>query len=70
MNYGDLIHRVVWTFIQAAVGVLTSINLTGINLDAGKTAAATAAAAGIAAVLVVIKEFARSQLSTTPPAGE
>ena len=58
MNLPDLAHRSLWTFVQTFIGTLTVANLMGI--DFGIIAAAAAAA--VADVLVIIKEYARHQL--------
>ena len=61
MNLTDLAHRTLWTFIQTFTGVLVASGL--FDLDLGLLHAAAAAA--IADVLVVVKEYARHQLDTT-----
>ena len=61
MNLTDLAHRTLWTFIQTFTGVLVAAGL--FDLDLGLLHAAAAAA--IADVLVVVKEYARHQLDTT-----
>jgi hypothetical protein len=60
MNLTDLAHRAIWTFVQTFTGSLAAANLLG--LDWGVTAALAAAA--VADVLVVVKEYARHQLGT------
>lgn len=67
MDYADLVHRVGWTFIQAAIGTVASINLTGIDVEGAKQLGVAAVTSGVAAVVVVIKEFARNQLSSSEP---
>jgi len=59
LNLPDLAHRSLWTFVQTFVGTLTVANL--MDLEFGILAAAGAAA--IADVLVIVKEYARSQLA-------
>ena len=59
MNLPDLAHRTLWTFVQTFTGTLVVANL--MDLQFGILAAAGAAA--IADVLVVVKEYARSQLA-------
>ena len=61
MNLTDLAHRTLWTFIQTFTGVLVTSGL--FDLEVGLFHAAAAAA--IADVLVVVKEYARHQLDTT-----
>ena len=61
MNLTDLAHRTLWTFIQTFTGVLVAAGL--FDLEVGLLHAAAAAA--IADVLVVVKEYARHQLDTT-----
>ena len=60
MNLTDLAHRTLWTFIQTFTGVLVAAGL--FDLELGLFHAAAAAA--IADVLVVVKEYARHQLDT------
>lgn len=59
MNLTDLGHRALWTFVQTFLGTLTAASL--LDLEFGIVAAATAAA--IADVLVIVKEYARHQLT-------
>jgi hypothetical protein len=61
MNAADLGHRALWTFIQTFTGVLVAAGL--FDLQIGLLHAAAAAA--IADVLVVVKEYARHELSGT-----
>jgi hypothetical protein len=58
METTDLAHRTLWTFVQTFVGVLTASGI--FDLEVGILHAAAAAA--IADVLVVVKEYARHQL--------
>ena len=60
MNLTDLAHRTLWTFIQTFTGVIVAAGL--FDLELGLFHAAAAAA--IADVLVVVKEYARHQLDT------
>ena len=62
MNLPDLAHRALWTFVQTFLGTLSVSGLMG--LEWGVLAAAAAAA--IADVLVIVKEYAKHQLA--PPA--
>ena len=59
MNLPDLAHRAVWTFVQTFLGTLTAASL--LNIEFGIIAAGAAAA--IADVLVLVKEYARHQLT-------
>jgi hypothetical protein len=59
VNLADLAHRTLWTFVQTFTGTLVVANL--MDLEFGILAAAGAAA--IADVLVVVKEYARTQLA-------
>jgi len=59
MDPKDLAHRAIWTFIQTFSGVLVASGM--FDLEVGLLHAAAAAA--IADVLVVVKEYARTQLA-------
>jgi hypothetical protein len=59
VNLADLAHRTLWTFVQTFTGTLVVANL--MDLEFGILAAAGAAA--VADVLVVVKEYARTQLA-------
>jgi hypothetical protein len=59
MDLTDLGHRTLWTFVQTFTGVLVAAGL--FDLEVGLLHAAAAAA--IADVLVVVKEYARKQLT-------
>ena len=59
MDLTDLGHRTLWTFVQTFTGVLVAAGL--FDLEVGLLHAAAAAA--IADVLVVVKEYARNQLA-------
>ena len=61
MDTRDLAHRSLWTAVQTFTGVLVTAGL--FDLEVGLLHAAAAAA--IADVLVVVKEYARHQLDTT-----
>jgi hypothetical protein len=58
MDPKDLAHRAIWTFVQTFTGVLVASGM--FDLEVGLLHAAAAAA--IADVLVVVKEYARTQL--------
>jgi len=55
----DLAHRTLWTFVQTFTGVLVASSLLDLNVDL----LAAGFAAAIADVLVVVKEYARAQLT-------
>jgi hypothetical protein len=59
MNLTDLAHRALWTFVQTFFGTLTAASL--LDIEFGILAAGAAAA--IADVLVLVKEYARHQLA-------
>ena len=59
MDPRDLAHRSLWTFVQTFTGVLITAGL--FDLEVGLIHAAVAAA--FADVLVVVKEYARTQLA-------
>jgi len=59
MDPKDLAHRTIWTFVQTFTGVLVASGM--FDLEVGLLHAASAAA--IADVLVVVKEYARTQLA-------
>jgi hypothetical protein len=59
MDLTDLAHRTLWTFVQTFSGVLVASGM--FDLEVGLLHAAAAAA--IADVLVVVKEYARTQLA-------
>ena len=61
MNLPDLGHRTLWTFVQTFTGVLVASGM--FDLEVGLLHAAAAAA--IADVLVVVKEYARHELTGT-----
>jgi hypothetical protein len=58
VNLTDLAHRTLWTFVQTFTGVLVASGI----FDLGVGILHAAAAAAIADVLVVVKEYARHQL--------
>jgi hypothetical protein len=58
MNLTDLAHRSFWTFVQSVTGMLTA----GAIFDLDLTVLHAVAAGAIADVLVVVKEYARTQL--------
>lgn len=67
MDYRDLAHRLVWTFIQAFTGALIA---SGALESVDLTVLEAAAIAGLGDVLVVIKEFARKQLGIRCAVGD
>jgi hypothetical protein len=54
----DMAHRVLWTFVEAFAGFLVAAQVISFDLSAVQSAAG----AGIASVLVVVKEYGRRQL--------
>lgn len=62
----DLTHRVTWTFVEAFTGALITFGVADIiaDLDLGAALIGLLAAvgAGVGAVLVVVKEYARHRL--------
>jgi hypothetical protein len=59
-KYKDIIEKTVWTFVEAFIGALTVAPLVGVDADALQLAALS----GAGAALVVLKEFAKKQLSS------
>jgi hypothetical protein len=59
-DMNDLLHRMLWTFIQTFTGTMLAATL--LDLDWPILAAAIASAA--ADVLVVLKEYAKQQLTS------
>jgi hypothetical protein len=59
MNLTDLAHRMTWTFIQSVTGMLTAGAIFDLNIGVLQAVVAGA----IADVLVILKEYARTQLS-------
>jgi hypothetical protein len=57
-DLNDLAHRTLWTFIEAFLGVLIASPLIGADLEI----IAGAAIAAVAAAIVPVKEYARTQL--------
>lgn len=53
MNWRDIINRAVWTFVQAAVGVVATAATAGKPLE--RTLFFAAASAGLAAAVSVVK---------------
>lgn len=61
-DLADLGHRVLWTFIEAFTGFVTVAPMVNLDLDLVQSAAG----AGAAAVLTVLKEVARRRLAASP----
>jgi hypothetical protein len=61
-DWEDLAHRVLWTFVEAFAGFLVVGPLVSLDLTLVQTAAGSAGAA----VLVVLKEYARRRLVDSP----
>jgi hypothetical protein len=58
MNLTDLGHRTLWTAVQTFTGTLTVSAIMDLNVGV----LGAAAAAVVADVLVIVKEYARHQL--------
>ena len=55
----DMLTKTLWTFIEAAIGALDVSPLIGVDINALQAAAI----AGGGAALVVVKEYAKKQIS-------
>ena len=55
----DMLSKTLWTFVEAFIGALTVAPLVGVDASAVQLAAMS----GAGAALVVIKEFAKKQVS-------
>ena len=55
-----MLNKTVWTFIEAFIGALTVAPLVGVDASAVQLAAMS----GAGAALVVVKEFAKKQISS------
>ena len=55
----DMLERAIWTFVEAFIGALTVAPLVGVDASALQLAAMS----GAGAALVVVKEFAKKQVS-------
>ena len=58
-EYKAILEKTVWTFVEAFIGALTVAPLVGVDADAVQLAAIS----GASSALVVIKEFAKKQLT-------
>jgi hypothetical protein len=58
-EYKLVLEKTLWTFVQAFLGALTVAPLVGVDANAIQLAAIS----GASASLVVIKEFAKKQLT-------
>lgn len=58
----DLVHRVVWTFVESFAGFLLAAEVAGFNLELLHSAAGAA----VASVLTVLKEYGRRRLASSP----
>ena len=56
----SMLNKTVWTFVEAFIGALTVAPLVGVDASAVQLAAMS----GAGAALVVVKEFAKKQIST------
>jgi hypothetical protein len=55
----DMLEKTAWTFVEAFIGALTVAPLVGVDADALQLAALS----GAGAALVIVKEFAKKQIS-------
>ena len=55
----DMLEKTIWTFVEAFIGALTISSLVGVDANALQLAAI----AGGGAALVVVKEYAKKQIS-------
>ena len=55
----DMLRKALWTFVEAFIGALTVAPLVGVDASAVQLAAMS----GAGAALVVVKEFAKKQVS-------
>ena len=55
----DMLSKTLWTFVEAFIGALTVAPLVGVDASAVQLAAMS----GAGAALVVVKEFAKKQIS-------
>ena len=55
----SMLEKTVWTFVEAFIGALTVAPLVGVDASAVQLAAM----AGAGSALVVVKEFAKKQVS-------
>jgi|TARA_R100000084_G_C4595748_1_gene120668 hypothetical protein len=55
----DMLEKTIWTFVEAFIGALTVSPLVGVEADTLQLAAI----AGGGAALVVVKEYAKKQIS-------
>jgi hypothetical protein len=55
----DMLEKTAWTFVEAFIGALTVAPLVGVDADAVQLAALS----GAGAALVIVKEFAKKQIS-------
>lgn len=66
----DLQHRIVWTAIEAFLGVLAGVPvadlIVGLDVAGTTTVLLAALGAAVAAVVTVLKEEARKRLGSTP----
>lgn len=58
-EYKALANNVVWTFVDASLGVFVADSIFNYGIDAWKIAAGT----GLAAVVVVVRSFANKHKS-------
>jgi hypothetical protein len=58
----DVAHRVLWTFLESFSGFMLAAEVATFDL----TLLESAAGAGLAAVLTVVKEYGRRRLADSP----
>lgn len=56
----SMLNKTLWTFVEAFIGALTVAPLVGVDASAVQLAAMS----GAGAALVVVKEFAKKQISS------
>jgi hypothetical protein len=57
MDFNDLAHRTLWTFIQSLLAMLVAAQVIDLAVQHA------AAHSGLAAALVPVKEYARKQIN-------
>ena len=61
MNWYDILERAAWTFIQGAVGAITTVPLVT-DTDGWAIVAVAAATGGVSALLSLLKTLAQERL--------
>lgn len=65
LNWKNIISRAVWTFLQGSLGTIVTLTIIPDDLDGWKTVAATAGAAGIAALASFVKTLITEWMNPT-----